>query len=104
MICNYPNCRNEQLFTPVVEIPTVQEIEDGTFRAADKPTYLIGHEVCETHRNNYNLMDWIRPQEWALLREAAHSKGFNIPEQALAVIKFMPLGWTPERGYIEVDR
>ncbi len=104
MICHYANCRAAAIWTPVVELPTIEQVADGSWRAADRPTYLIGHEVCQSHRNNYMLSDWISEAEWNLVRDAAESKGFNISALSLIQVTFKPLGWTPDQSYIEVKR
>lgn len=39
----------------------------------DRPTYLIGREVCQAHRDTFNLFDWFHASEWVHLQEAARS-------------------------------
>lgn len=75
---------------------SVKDFEDGTVTVRSEPTILIGREVCQTHKDTYNLFNWIQRKEWAALREAARCHGVEMPAGELLVVKFMPVGWTPQ--------
>ena len=64
----------------------------------DKPTYLIGKEICQKHRDSYKLADWFTEAEWKHLREAAYEKGFFLPSVDIVIITFKLLGWTPKQS------
>lgn len=69
-----------------------------------EPTYLIGQPICEQHKATYKLTDWIKESDWGYLRQAAAHFGLMLPEAALVIITFKPLGWTPGRKGIELTR
>lgn len=70
----------------------------------DEPTYLIGVPLCQQHAATYNLLNWMDPSDWKAIQEAGMAKGFHVPEPAMVVIQFKPVGWDPKRGYMEVTR
>jgi hypothetical protein len=76
----------------------------GDMVETDRPTYLIGKEVCSVHQASYNMLDWFPESDWAVLREAAKAHGFEIPEPKMVVIQFKPVGWQPPMEYLEMDR
>ena len=98
MTCQYPNCYHVALYTPVVELPTIRTSGDSTtFVETDQPTTLLMREVCQAHRDIYNLSDWIPPADWAYIQEAARSRGYQIPRPDLIIVTFRPIGWKPRR-------
>lgn len=105
MRCCYPNCRNQQKYVPVVEVPTYRIGAGGNVTAtATQPTYLLCREVCEDHKKTYALSDWVSESDWKALQESAREVGFHIPEILVVVVQFMPLGWQPKKGYMELER
>jgi len=70
----------------------------------DKPTYLIGVPLCTAHQKNYKFTDWFQPKDWRLIQEAGRERGYVVPEPHLLVIHWRPLGWQPNRGYLEIER
>lgn len=104
VICQYPNCRSKALWTPVVELPTIRTLGDSSVMIrTERPTVLLGREVCQAHRDSYNLTDWVSAADWALLDEAARANGFELPSAVLTVVQFRPVGWTPTRHF-ELER
>ncbi len=71
---------------------------------SSKPTFMLLREVCTDHMAKYKFSDWFRESEWEYVREAAHSRDFDIPTIDLVVIQFKPLGWTPEAQYMNLER
>ncbi len=69
-----------------------------TITARDEPLYLLGKEVCQLHRSNYNFFQWFKASEWEYLREAARAYGYNLPPGRLFQIEFRPLGWKPPKA------
>lgn len=69
----------------------------------DKPTYLLGREVCQLHRDTYNLFDWFGANEWDHLVEAARHRGFDLPLASNVIITFRPVGWRPGQT-MEMER
>lgn len=104
MKCQYPNCHKLALWTPVVELPTLRTAGDeGEMVKTDRPTVLLGREVCQDHRDTYNLADWMPAGDWAVLQEAARANGYVIPDAPLIGVQFRPVGWKPNRT-LEVER
>lgn len=104
MTCNYPLCRAKALWTPVIELPTIRTVgETSEMVQTDRPTVLLGREVCEQHMKTYNLTDWLPDSDWAYIQEAARANGYLVPEPKLLVIQFRPIGWQPKR-HLEVER
>lgn len=105
MKCNYPNCRKEATLTPVVEVPTYRIGAEGNVTASTaQPTFLLCREVCEDHKATYALSDWISETDWKYVQEAAAEEGLSIPSIQLVGVRFMPLGWHPKKGYMELER
>jgi hypothetical protein len=70
----------------------------------DEPTYLLGKEVCQKHKDTYNFFNWFRRSEWGYLREAARAHGYELPTPELLVVQFRPVGWLPQHGSLELVR
>lgn len=105
MICNYPLCRAAAAWTPVVALPTIRTVgETSEMVQTDKPTYLLFPEVCERHRQTYNLMDWFSSvHDWRYIQEAARANGYLVPEPNLMPVEFKPLYWNPKHT-IPIER
>lgn len=98
MKCNYPNCSDPALWTPVIELPTLRSVGDSQAMVqTSRPTTLICREVCERHKQSYLLSDWIKAGDWDAMQNLAHEKGLHIPSIYLMAIQFKPIGWTPKR-------
>lgn len=69
-----------------------------------KPTFMCLQEVCSPHKDNYNFGDWFRTSDWNVIREAARTRGYDLPPINILVIQFKPLGWEPDRQYMLLDR
>lgn len=105
MKCQYPNCHQNAMWTPVVIVPTLRSAGLGQpMVETNKPTILLGKEVCQRHRDNYNLADWIPEGDWEAMEDVAHMNGYALKPMALVTINFRPLGWTPKREYLELQR
>lgn len=118
MKCNYPNCRQDALWVPVIALPTVRipadiqhERPDGVIVTerqdpikTTEPTYLLGKEVCMAHKLTYKVMDWISKSDWKALQEAAHENGFHIPTGELIQVSWQELDWTPGQTHLELER
>jgi len=74
------------------------------FVSTNKPTYLIGKEMCINHKATYKFTDWFKPSDWKLIQEAGRVKGVIVPEPSLLQIKWVPLGWSPSQEYMEMQR
>lgn len=70
----------------------------------DKPTLLVFHEVCQHHKETYNLSYWIQPHEWAEVQKEAKQRGFEIPDINIIQVHFRPIEWEPSMRYLEVER
>lgn len=104
MRCNYPNCRNLQSLIPVIALPTVRtKGMTNEMVVTNRPTLLLGKEVCTDHARTYILSDWMNEKDWKHLQEAARANGYDIPNINIIRIEFKPLGWTPERS-LELER
>ena len=105
MMCAYPNCQNSALWVPVVEVPTLRSVGMGQAMVqTTHPTFLLGKEVCQRHRDDYNLSEWIHTGDWAALQDLAHENGFHLPPLGIVTVQFRPIGWTPGRHLELVDR
>ena len=84
----------------------VQEykLRSGQLAKTDKPTYLMGKELCRQHKESYKFSDWLPATDWAYLQEVARSNGYEILNQDLVIITFRPLGWTPGASHLELER
>lgn len=104
MNCYYPLCRKKALYCPVIAVPTIRTKGMTTDMVqTDKPTLLIAKEVCQQHRDTYNLVDWIKPSDWTALQEVAMCNGYTLKEASLIDVRFYPVGWEPQR-YMELER
>lgn len=104
MICHYPNCRSLALWTPVFILPTIRTVgETKQMVQTTQPTYLLGREVCQRHRDTYNLLEWFGQADWSQLQEAARANGYLIPAPKLMTVEFRPLNWHP-RNTLELER
>lgn len=138
MNCYYPLCRQQALFTPVIEIPTIRTVgitkpvlprlvmdssvmkraelnqqlaieahvaamEDyithrNDMAVTDQPTYLICKEVCQFHKERYNLQDWFAAADWKTMQEAAYAHGFHLQDTSVIAVTFRPIGWLPSHS------
>ena len=104
MKCQYPNCHQTARWTPIVELPTVRSVGDSLAMVrTDQPTILLCREVCEHHKQTYNLAQWINEADWQYIREAARESGYAIPSIELVTVQFRPVGWHP-RNTIPIER
>lgn len=104
LLCYFPNCRNEAKFTPVVALPTIRTAgESNEMVVTDKATHLLFKEVCQKHKDNYNILDWFQGNDWDYVQEAARHHGRYIPDPHLIEVMFKPIGWTPNRS-LELER
>lgn len=67
-----------------------------------QPTILVGKEICQTHRDSYNLKDWLSAGDWKAMQDLAHETGFHLSNMDLVVVRFHPLGWTPNGSHLEL--
>lgn len=105
MNCCYPNCRALAIWTPVVEVPTLRSVGEGQAMVeTTRPTLLICREVCDTHKDSYNLADWISLHDWQAMQEAAEANGYFIPNVGTIGVSFRPVDWHPLHGYMEIER
>lgn len=105
MKCAFPNCHHEALWVPAVALPTLRSVGMGQAMVqTEKPTYLLGKEVCQHHKETYNLGDWISKGDWEALQDLAHQSGYHIPEVDIMGVEFRPIGWEPSRHLELTDR
>lgn len=103
MLCHYPNCRHLAMWTPAIEVPTMRSIGMGQAMVKTaQPTILVGKEICQTHRDSYNLKDWLSAGDWKAMQDLAHETGFHLSNMDLVVVRFHPLGWTPNGSHLEL--
>lgn len=86
-----------------IALAEVKKREDE-LSASKKTTYMILREVCQPHKEKYCFQDWFRESEWEYVREAARSRGFDIPPINIVAIGFRPIGWAPESQYMDLQR
>lgn len=105
MTCNYPNCHRPALWTPAIEVPTLRSVGmEKAMVQTTQPTILVGKEVCQQHRDSYNLKEWMSAGDWTALQDLAHEQGYHLPEMGVILVRFHPLGWTPKRHLELTDR
>lgn len=96
---------NREMVIRQHEAMTVEYLDRcNEFVKTNKPTYLIGREMCIHHKETYKFTDWFKPSDWKLIQEAGRLKGVIVPEPSLLQIKWVPLGWTPSQEYMEMER
>lgn len=72
---------------------------------SERPTYLMFNEVCDTHKESYAIEHCgLKESDWAYIREAARDNGYILEEPSITMFQFKPIGWTPSRGYLELER
>lgn len=105
MKCKYPNCQSQAWWVPVVALPTVRSssTSDELVRT-DKPTLLLFLEVCQHHKETYNLSYWMQPHEWEGIQKEARQRGYEIPDVTIIQVHFRPIDWEPSMRWMEVER
>lgn len=104
MNCQKPLCRSAALWVPVVCVPTVRESSSGNMVETGDPTLLLMPEVCQRHKDDYNLTYWFPEDSWERMRAEAKNRGYAFPEAKMIEIQFRPVGWEPKNKYLEVER
>lgn len=104
MKCCYPQCNGQAARLPVAEIPTVRVNELGENIKTDVPTQIIGEAICLDHCKYYSLTHWFSDRDWRDMQGEAALRGFKLPDAALIHIVYRPLGWTPGRKFLEIER
>lgn len=105
MKCQYPNCMSQAWYIPVIVVPTLRtsSTSDEFVETAD-PTIITAPEVCQRHKETYDLTYWLKPQDWAKMNDVARSQGRKLEDQKLIQIRWRPVGWTPQAKWMELER
>jgi hypothetical protein len=79
--------------------------ESNNYIKTDQPTYLIsGTALCQKHRTNFKLVNWMKPQDLKAVQEAARTRGLHIPNPNMIPVEFKPLDWKPHCKWMELER
>lgn len=106
MKCTYPLCANPAKWIPVIALPTIRTAGTQLVKT-DRPTYLIFKEVCDQHRQSYTIEQCgLKTGDWTAIQDVFRKErpDLQVPNPKLITIHFMPLGWTPRSGYLELER